>query len=91
MVIDSNIDISYSVSIRSLRILAKFLGFLESMPYRSEVVNMPDCVAKAQIQIRNRVSGPNVNFLLSRPESNSTLIVGEECLSYGRVLGARLT
>lgn len=67
MVIDSNIDVSYGASIRSLRVLAKFLGFLESMPYRSEVVNMPDCVAKAQIQIRNSVSGPNDTFSLSRP------------------------
>ncbi|XP_031331654.1 codanin-1 isoform X1 [Photinus pyralis] len=41
--------------VKTLRVLAKFLGFFESLPYRSSCVQLPENVVHDQLRIRNKI------------------------------------
>ncbi|KAF5291760.1 hypothetical protein FQA39_LY14248 [Lamprigera yunnana] len=45
----------YLTSLKTLKTLAKFLGFLESLPYKSNVSQLPEEVISCQLQIRNHI------------------------------------
>lgn len=46
---------NFVVCLSSLRLLAKFLGFVTSLPYRSETSMQEDVIA-SQVQLRSMVS-----------------------------------
>ncbi|XP_056639601.1 codanin-1 [Diorhabda sublineata] len=52
--VDSNIRQSFFINIKNLRMLAKFLGFVESIPYKSEVNNYPENTLESHFKIRDK-------------------------------------
>lgn len=48
---------SFRNCVKSLRILAKFLGFVESLPYKTDILNCLESVIEAQLKLREKVSG----------------------------------
>lgn len=53
--LDPNTLKLYVNCLRDLRILAKFLGFLESLPYKSDIPNLQGNVLELQIEVRSKV------------------------------------
>ncbi|XP_050315737.1 codanin-1 [Anthonomus grandis grandis] len=73
--VDQNSRNLYIDCIQNLRILAKFLGFLESLPYKSELTNLPKNVIEIQIKIRKQhVPQLDVKHLLQQSISANSVI-----------------
>ncbi|KAF2904562.1 hypothetical protein ILUMI_01609 [Ignelater luminosus] len=74
--VDSSTQNAYTLCIKSLRILAKFLGFLESLPYKSDNIQLSQNVVSCQIRIRNEIQpGLNLKAIINNSISNKSLIV----------------
>lgn len=54
-IVDAATQNSFSLCLKTLRILAKFLGFIESLPYKTETAPN-ESVLSTQISIRQAVS-----------------------------------
>ncbi|XP_018323573.1 codanin-1 [Agrilus planipennis] len=69
---------SFIVCLKSLRILAKFLGFLQSFPYKNDAPGniLPAKVLKCQIEIRSQIR-PSLNLksILENSIKNKTLVI----------------
>ncbi|KAK7084373.1 Codanin-1 C-terminus [Halocaridina rubra] len=60
----------------NLRLLAKFLGYLEFLPYYSSV-HLPENVLATHIEIRSKVSPPiNLNLAIRQSASSGQLVIG---------------
>ncbi|CAH0548798.1 unnamed protein product [Brassicogethes aeneus] len=68
--IDCTTKKSYLACLKSLRTLAKFLGFLESLPYNAEVQHFPENILNLQIKVRSDVYP---NFDVNRILKNSII------------------
>ncbi|XP_076255015.1 codanin-1 like protein dlt [Rhynchophorus ferrugineus] len=74
--VDINTRKQYVSYIKNLRILAKFLGYIESMPYKSVALNLSAQVMDIQIKVRSRISPEfDVKGLLETAVSRKTLIL----------------
>ncbi|XP_050501574.1 codanin-1 isoform X2 [Diabrotica virgifera virgifera] len=69
---DSDVDAStrksYDMNMRQLRVLAKFLGFVESMPYKSDVNSYPENLFTSLVTIREKQQIEEA-FFNGQPES----------------------
>ncbi|KAK9887598.1 hypothetical protein WA026_023481 [Henosepilachna vigintioctopunctata] len=74
---DLNTKKAFVNCLKSLRILAKFLGFTESLPYKNETSSVSSNLMELQIKIRNRVK-PNFDVM---PILQSAIINGNLVLS----------
>ncbi|CAG9815027.1 unnamed protein product [Phaedon cochleariae] len=52
--VDTETRKSYFLALKNLRILAKFLGFIESLPYNSDTPNVPENLLNSNIRIRSQ-------------------------------------
>ncbi|XP_060532788.1 codanin-1 isoform X3 [Cylas formicarius] len=74
--VDTDTRKLYLASIKNLRLLAKFLGFLESLPYKSEYSALPKDVVEEQIKLRSQVCPPlDVKSLLNASIRSKTTIL----------------
>lgn len=66
----------YFVSMKNIRTLVKFLGFIESLPYKMDFGVTSDNVLKAEIETRRWYrSSIDLNGLLTKSIENKTLII----------------
>ncbi|KAK5638061.1 hypothetical protein RI129_012356 [Pyrocoelia pectoralis] len=50
-----SVRLKFVTKVKTLRILAKFLGFFETLPYRSNCTQLPEIVVSDQLEIRNKI------------------------------------
>nr|XP_023021263.1 codanin-1 [Leptinotarsa decemlineata] len=76
---DTDIDTltikSFASTLKYLRVLAKFLGFIESLPYKSEI-NMSEKLLIAHIRLRSQITPAfDIKQLLLRSISENTIVL----------------
>ncbi|CAG9831361.1 unnamed protein product [Diabrotica balteata] len=86
--VDASTRKSYDMNIRQLRVLAKFLGFIESMPYKSEVNSYPENLSTSLVTIREKKT-PVLDvkqILLSSIVSNTVVLTVPWLVKYVSML-----
>ncbi|CAG9772743.1 unnamed protein product [Ceutorhynchus assimilis] len=73
--VDENTRQLYINCIKDLRILAKFLGFIESLPYQFDNVNLPKNVLQSQVKTRQQtIPALNIKCLLELSIEKHTVV-----------------
>lgn len=74
--VDQETKTSYVKCVKSLRVLSKFLGFIETYPYKTDVNSIPDNVMETQKKIREQIAPAfDILSLLKAAISSNNLLL----------------